>query len=426
MAELVIGPLSRVEGHGGITVRIKDHQVRGVRVNIYEGPRLIETLLNQKTPEEALNIVCRICAICSVSHRYAALRGLEKALGIEPAQKVVLLRELMHLGELIESNALHLFVLALPDFLGYPSAVAMVDKYRDEVLSGLELKKFGNRVTELISGRVIHGENPILGGFGRYPTAEELDSLKEEAVALIPNAEAGVELLRSFRYPTFMEGGMAFMALRPLGDRYGFVGDKVLISTGEERDVEEYRGLTQERVVAHSFAKRSRYRGRPFFVGALARMNLLGERLDGRAAECFRRCYNLAWIRNPIYNNLAQAIEILHCLEEIPVLIEEIERLEDPARAGPTRAEGVGTGAVEAPRGILYHHYELSQGLISSADIVTPTAQNLDNLEHHIRVGAANLLTQGDEELELKLGMVARAYDPCISCSAHLVRIEGY
>jgi sulfhydrogenase subunit alpha len=425
MPELVIAPLARVEGHGCITMKLKDNEVRSVRVDIYEGPRLIETLVKGKTPQENLNIVCRICAICSISHRYAALRGLEKALSIEPAHKVVLLRELMHLGEIIESNALHIFVLALPDFLGYPSAVAMVDKYRAEVLAGLELKRFGNRVTELLSGRMIHGENPILGGFGRYPNPEELDSLKEEAASLIPSSEAGVELLRSFQYPTFMEEGMLFMALKPSGDHYGFVGDKVLISTGEERDIEEYRELTQERVVAHSFAKRSRYKGRPFFVGALARMNILGERLNGRAAECFRRCYNLAWLRNPLYNNLAQALEILYCLERIPALIEEIQQFEDPPRAEPTRDAGSGTGAVEAPRGILYHHYELSRGLISSADIITPTAQNLDNLERHLRVGAVNLLSRGDKELELKLGMVARAYDPCISCSAHIVRIEG-
>ncbi len=424
--EIKVEALARVEGHGGITVTIKDNKVEDVKVNIFEGPRLIETLVIGRTPEESLSITPRICAICTVSHKYAALRGLEKALGIKLPKKAQLVRELMHLGELIESNSLHVFLLALPDFLGYPSVVHMTKDYFEVVKSGLALKKFGNYIMEVTTARATHGENPILGGFGRYPTPEELKDIKKKAEECMPLAEIGIETLRQLRMPTYMEESMVFMALKPFGDGYGLVGDKIMISTGECVDVEEYNSVVEERVVPHSFAKRSRYRGKTFMVGALARINILGERLTGKAGEYFRKCYSLSWMRNPLYNNFAQALEIVYALERIPALVDEILKLKDPKIAKPERNTGTGTGAVEAPRGVLYHHYEIKDGLIEKCDIITPTAQNLDNMEVHVRVGAETLLSKGhkdDDDLKLKLEMVVRAYDPCISCATHLVRI---
>ncbi len=425
--KIVVESLARVEGHGGIDVEIENRKVKDVKVNIYEGPRLIESIVVGRTPEEDLNITPRICAICTFSHRYAAIRGLEKSLGIEVSKKTQLLRDLMHCGEMIESHSLHVFILALPDFLGYPSAVAMLSEYPEEVKNALELKKFGNMIMETISGRMIHGENPVIGGFGRFPEKDELLAIKKKAQELLPVAERGVDLIRNLEYPTFMEDGMVFMALKPPTDEYGFWGDRVMISTGEDRDVEEYRKLTNERVVPHSYAKRSRYKKRPFVVGAIARMNLLGERLKGIAGECFKKSYTLSWIRNPLYNNLAQAIEIVYCLEKIPYIIDEILKIQDtPGIVPPARDTGKGTGAVEAPRGTLYHYYEIENGIIKFAEIITPTAQNLDNMERHVKVGAETLLNEefSEEEIRSKLEMIVRAYDPCISCSAHLVRIK--
>ncbi|MFB0509663.1 MAG: nickel-dependent hydrogenase large subunit, partial [bacterium] len=218
--------------------------------------------------------------------------------------------------------------------------------------------------------------------------------------------------------------GLIFMCLNPPTETYGFTGDSVLISTGEEKPIDDYLELTNERVVAHSTAKRCRYNGKPYAVGPLARMNLLGERLHGKAADAFKHCYSLTWVRNPLYANQARAIEILFCLEDIPRLVDKLIETKIPGIKEPTTKSGKAVGAVEAPRGALYHYYEIERGYITDANFIIPTTQNLDALERHLRIATENLLeSQGTKEkdIELILEMVVRSYDPCVSCSVHLV-----
>ena len=426
MKTLEVVPLTRVEGDGGITVTLDGNKVESVTLDIHEGPRLIEQLVRGMKPEDDLNVVPRICAICTLSHKYAAIRGLEKALGIVPPEKAQLMRHLMMLGENVESNSLHTYLLALPDFLGYPSAIAMLGDYGDDVKRALKLKKFGNYVMEVTSGRIVHGENPGLGGFGKYPSRQRLNELSTRATELVPDAVRAVELFSSFDYPEYPEVETTFMSVNAPDDRFGLAGDSILVSKGEEVDAEDYRKLTSERVVPHSFAKRATFGGQTYTVGANARLINMGDRLDGRAADLFKESYSDRWLKNPLLNNLAQAIEMVWALEHIPEATEMIAALDDPARAEATRKSGSGTGAVEAPRGVLYHHYEVKDGLIEAADIITPTAQNLDDIEMHMRICGDRMLADGKSDAELlpALEMIARAYDPCISCATHLVRLK--
>ncbi len=426
MRELNVEALARVEGDGGITVTLDGKKVKNVTLDVHEGPRLIEQLVKGLTPADDLNVIPRICAICTLSHRYAAIRGLEKALGIVPPEKAQLTRELMMLGENVESNSLHTFLLALPDFLGYPSAVAMLNDYGDDVKRALRLKKFGNHVMAVTSGRIVHGENPILGGFGRYPSRKELEEIKLKAHELVPDAIRDVELFASLDYPKYSEADMVFMSVNAPKKQYGFAGESILISNGKEANVEDYKKLTNERVVSHSFAKRSLYQDRTFTVGANARMINMGKRLDGQAADLFKQHFDERWTKNPLLNNLAQAIEMLWSLEHIPDMADKVASMENPPIEKPTKENGTGTGAVEAPRGTLYHHYEIKNGLIDVADIITPTAQNLDDIEKHMKLAAEKMLAEekSDEEVRLGLEMVARAYDPCISCATHLVTLK--
>ncbi|MDH4212304.1 MAG: Ni/Fe hydrogenase subunit alpha [Candidatus Thorarchaeota archaeon] len=422
--EIRIEPLARVEGHGGIKVEIENNKVSNVEVQVLEGPRLFETLVVGKTPQEDLSIVPRICAICNLSHKYAALRGLEKAVGVKVDSGTKLYRQLMHHGEMIESHSLHIYFLALPDFLGYDNAVAMADKYGAVVTKALQLKKFGNKIMRMMGGRMIHGENPILGGFGKLPTKEELIEVKKEAIELLPFAVETIDLLAGLEIPAHMERETQFLCCKPPHDDYDYYGDVLITSDGSEYSADDYKSAIKERVVSHSFAKRGRYNNKPFTVGALARILLLGTRLTDKAGEARDKLINERWHRNPIFNNHAQAIEQVFSLESIPKIVDELLAGAKSKVAKSTQATGSGTGAVEAPRGTLIHHYDVKEGLITAADFITPTAMFLDDIEEFIRTSGDTLLSEKRmDNIELEFEKIARAYDPCISCSAHLVKV---
>jgi sulfhydrogenase subunit alpha len=427
MREILVEPLARVEGDGGITIRIEGDKIKQVDFDILEGTRLVETLVVGKTPEEDVSIACRICAICTLSHRYAALRALEKALGIKVPPKTQWTRTLMHLGEFLESNSLHVFLLALPDFLGYPSAVAMLDKHADDVVKGLALKKYGNKIMKVTSGRMIHGENPTIGGFGKYPDRQTLLDLKNEAAELMPAAERAVAIVAGFDVPSYFEKETVFMCCEPGDNAYGIVGDLIKISDGKTVPVEEYRSLTNEKFSPHSAAKHCLYNGKPYTVGGIARMNNLGERLKGKSLKLFEKHWNKRWLKNPVYNNLAQAIELVWCLEQIPRIVDNILSIvEDPILVKPTRTKGEGVGAVEAPRGTLYHNYKIEDGLVAEANLIIPTGQSLEDIEKYMRIAVEELLKQkaDDRTIRMQCEIIARSYDPCISCSTHMVTIE--
>jgi len=425
MREIKVEHLARVEGHGAITVEIDGKKVKKVNLEVLEGPRLFETITLGKLPAENLSIVPRICAICTLSHKYASIRGLERCLDIKVPEKTYLLRELMLHGEAVESHALHVGLLALPDLLGYPNAIAMTDKYADAVIKALTLKKYGNLVMETVSGRATHGENPIIGGFGRFPTNAELLGLKDQVAALIPMSEALINIVGPMKFPEWLDHETQFACLNPPKKEYGLAGDSILVSDGTELDVEDYKKLTNEKVVAHSYAKRSRYKGEPYTVGSVARVNIIGNRLTGKAKSYYDKYYNKRWKLNPLYNNVAQSVELLYALERIPVLVDKLVSMKDPAVVKPGRDTGKGTGAVEAPRGTLFHSYEVKGGRMSKVDIITPTAQNLEDIERYLGIAAQAMLDKGekDDAIRLQLEIVARAYDPCVSCSAHLVDI---
>ncbi len=423
--EIIVEHLARVEGHGSIKVLIEDGKVKDVKFEIFEGPRFIEKVLVGRMYYEAPDIVARICSICPDPHQVASAIALEKALGISVSWQVKMLRELQLLADLISSHALHLYLLALPDFLGYPDALSMIDKYGREVKLGLQLKKAGNTVKEILTGRSIHGCTVKPGGYTKIPSQEELEHLAKMLNSSIEGAILAVKLFSSIDMPDFPREENVFMAVDP-GDKYGLIGDYILISTGERYPAEQYKMLTNEVAVPHSTAKHSTYKGMPFMVGALARMVLNRDKLRGRALELLKEVEDKFDILNPLTNNLAQAIEMVYAVERSIEIISELldKGLKEEAIVKVEPKRGSGVGSVEAPRGILYHYYEVNdEGRITKADIITPTAQNAANIEKYIKISAERLLARGVEKLEPLLELVPRAYDPCISCSAHMIKI---
>lgn len=426
MKTITIEHLARVEGNGGVSATIDGKIVTDVKFMINEGPRLVEKLTLGRTPEEDASMIPRICAICSVSHKNGVLRALENAMHVKISQKSYLLRELMHMGEFIESHALHTFYLALPDFLGYPNAIAMAADHDVEGKIALEMKHYGNHIMKVTNGRYIHGENAVIGGFGKYPAKEELLFIKDRAIQFMPFVNMTVDLFCGLDYPDIPDAETMYVCCEPGNDQFGFWGDEIKLSTGETISRDDYQSLTNEFVVPHSFAKHSLYQNRPYSVGALARINNLGERLTGSAGDMFQKYFNKKWETNPFFHTAARSIEIMYAFERIPELVDEFLKIEDESSAVEfERKDGKGTGLVEAPRGLLIHHHEITDGLVSYADIVTPTAQNAEDIERYCQVAAQALLDADKEDrIRDRMDIVVRAFDPCISCSAHMAEVK--
>ncbi len=424
--KIIIDDLARIEGHGGVEVSVEGKKVKGVRMTISEGPRFFEAIIKGVRYDKVPDIMRRICGICTASHSLASIRAIERAFGVEATPQTKRLRDLLIHGEAIESHALHLYLLALPDYLGYPDALSMAGKHSKEVEMAFNLKSAGNRVHCTLSGREVHGMNERVGGFSTVPREKDLLILRKTLADAKEAAEMAVRLFSSVEVPDFPRSGNNLMALNP-GERYGYIGDSVVISNGKEKAIEEYQGLTNERVVKHSHAKHSLYRGVPFMVGALPRILLGKDKLYGESLELFKEHEEKLDQRNSLNNNLAQAIELVHCVDRC---IDDIDGLlgsglEKEGLAEIEPVAGRGVGAIEAPRGILYHDYAFDgDGRVTRANVITPTAMNCANIEKDLKVAAQRLLTRGEADMKGKLELVVRAYDPCISCSTHMLRIN--
>jgi len=423
-----VAHLARVEGHGGITVEIDGGAVAEVRFDIFEGARLIEGLLRGRGYDEVAPVVSRICAICSVAHTLTSLKATENAFGIEISSQTQLLRDLLFLGESIESHALHLFLLALPDYLGYPSALAMAADHADAVRLGLRLKQLGNAIQETIGGRAVHPVNTVLGGFGCLPSTDALIDLRQRVLAALDDCDAVLELVAGLPPADFCQSPTAYAALRVPHDYGYYSGEEIsALWDGSRRIVPAaaYRSIISEKAVPHSHAKHSLFEGRPLMVGALARLAVNGGKLGGRAAGALRRFGLSLPSANPMDNNLAQAVELFSDLEHSASVLDHLLRtdLRPEAAAAVRPRAGTGTAVTEAPRGLLIHSYTYGEdGKIIAADIVTPTAINAASIEDRFRHLVEQSPDTESPALTRSLEMVARAYDPCLSCSVHLVR----
>jgi len=430
LAKIHLDHISRVEGHGALTVKLDGNTVQEVKLNLFEGMRGFEKVVLGRSYTEIPAIICRICAICSAGHAITAHMAVEKALGISVSAQTELLRELAFLGMFIESHSLHVFALALPDYLGYDGIADMAQDHKDVVTTALQIKKTGNCVQELIGGRAIHHINTTFGGFGKLPSQAEINELREQLANRLSAMEGIVELLAGLSTPNYAGEEILFMAVRPAGEGYGFFGDTIVFSDGREFPAEQYQIAFQETENQYSNAKQSTIDGLPFMVGALARINLFGDRLTGKAAETLAKLQIPIPSKNALHNNLAQVVEIIYALERAIEICDQIlaEGLQAEPLPDITPQTGQGIIATELPRGTLYHSFSFDEnGLVTAADVITPTALNQASVEQEIAFIGASHAGQTEDQLKFLFERLVRAYDPCISCSVHVVQIkEGH
>jgi sulfhydrogenase subunit alpha len=419
-----IDHLCRVEGHGGISVEIEDGKIRKTHMDVLEGARFFEALLVGKKWDDVTRVTSCICAICSMGHTTASLRSIEDAFGIKVSEQTRLLRELGNHGQFIESHALHVGCLALPDFLGFGGALDMAAKFPDEVKLVLSLKKLGNTIQEVVGGKAIHPINLAVGRFGKVPAKDQLKALREQLGNAIDGVWALARLFNTIKTPVYAESPVTYAALEPEGGVYGWFGNRIKLSTGDSFDIHDYRKVCNERTVAHSTAKQSKFQEKPFMTGSLARLVINYDKLSGEAKKAAKEFNIPIPSNNILHNNHAQIVELFWAAERSIQVIDKLLAMDLVQEAAPEikvrAAEGVGT--VEVPRGTLYHSYTFNkEGRIADSDIITPTAQNHANIEKDFQAALNYLVAKKADEAALaqSLEVIARAYDPCISCSCH-------
>jgi sulfhydrogenase subunit alpha len=418
--EIAVDYLARVEGEGAMYLKIDGEEVTDLQFNIFEPPRFYEAFLRGRYFQEAPDITARICGICPVAYQTSAVNAMENAAGMFIDGQIRELRRLLYFGEWIESHTLHVYMLHAPDFLGYPSAIEMAADLPDVVTNALRLKKLGNSIMTMVGGREIHPVNVRVGGFYRSPTRSELQSLVDELEWGIATAEETVALVATFDFPDF-EMDYDFVALHH-PDEYAITDGRIISSSGIDIDPIQWPDYFEETHVEWSNALHANIiGGGSYYVGPMARFALNGEQLSPRAKAAAESVGLVPGESNPFRSIIVRAVEIVHACETSLAIIEAYSP-PDPPFVDVEPRSATGHGASEAPRGLLYHRYEIDDtGLISDAQIVPPTSQNQRSIEQDLREYVKGRTSLDDETLTWQLEQAIRNYDPCISCATHFL-----
>jgi sulfhydrogenase subunit alpha len=415
--------LARVEGEGALELSIQGDRVAAVRLRIYEPPRLFEKFLEGRDYSEVPDTVARICGICPVAYQMSAVHALESIFEVQPGHWVRDMRRLFYCGEWMESHALHIHLLAAPDFLGYRSAPEMARDHPEEVKRGLRLQALGNQIIRLLGARSVHPVGARVGGFHRAPSAQEVGSLLQRLREALPDAEALLAWSAALPLPDDDQDFVCVALRHP--DEYPMNEGRLVSSEGLDVDICEFDEHFKEAHVPHSTALHAHLHGRPYLVGPLSRLNLSHDRLPQPVRSRLEQTGIRFPSRNMFHSIVARAAETYYALLEAIRLLEGYRVPDSPHVPVAPRA-GVGFGCTEAPRGVLWHRYEVDdKGHVVQARIVPPTSQNQARMEEDLRSSLQSFgLERNETELRLRGETVIRNYDPCISCATHFLDLR--
>jgi len=418
--------VTRVEGHGNIVVEVSNGLLKECRFDVVETPRFFEAMLRGRSYQEASHITSRICGICATGHATASLRASENALGVELSRQTQLLRKLTFHGEILDSHVLHVYMLVAPDFLGVGSVIPLASSNPEVVLRALHMKKLAGDLCAVVTGRHTHPIAMTVGGFSHFPTADELKALRQRLVDCRIDVDATVDLGATLPWPNFERDTEYISLHKP--DEYAFIDGEIMSSDGPTLPAERYKEVTNEFLVPHSSAKHTRHRRESYMVGALARFNNNFEQLHPRAKQAAEKLGIKPKVTNTYLNSAAQVVEIVHCVEDAIQIIDQLLEVgihhEEPSPV--TLKECNGVGVCEVPRGMLIHHYWIgADGKLTGANCIIPTNQNIANLESDMKALVPTIMHKEHKEMQLDLEMLVRAYDPCISCSVHVLKLES-
>lgn len=413
--------LTRVEGEGALYVRIADRRVAELRLNIFEPPRFFEKFLEGRSWKEIPDMVARICGICPVAYQMSAVHAIEAAFGVVITPAIRQLRRLYYCGEWMESHSLHIHLLAAPDFLGFPDAMALAQEHPEIVRRGMRLQGLGNSIVSLLGGRSVHPVGARVGGFYRAPDAAAAAELLGRLHAALNDAEELVRWTAQLELPAVIRHA-PFISLRH-AEEYPMNEGRIVSCEGLSIGADEFETYIEERQVPHSTALHATLDGKPYWVGPLARVNNNLDHLPAASTQLLHAT-GIVWpSHNPYHSIVARALEMHIALTEAIAILEHY-RVPDRAYVEVEPRAGIGMACTEAPRGILWQRYEFDDaGIVKKSRIVPPTSQNQAQIEADLRASVEENMDLDDAALRAHLEAGIRNYDPCISCSTHFLNL---
>lgn len=423
--DLSMEHITKIEGDASIDLKVENNKVKEVRFKTVEYKRFYTEALKGKHILGVPSHLARICGTCSNAHIIASIEACESALDITPSKQTKILKTLTMHGLIIRDHALHIYLFALPDIYKKDAFLDFDENNPEEhqlLHDGFEIKGAGNFLATLIAGRSVHATYPTIGGFFHFPDKQGID----EAIKKLESARPAVlRLIKVFQEAPFhFDRKTKFMALVP-EKNYGYLDGKIITSKGEVYGEDKFREHLEHTVLPYSQASAYKYQGEGYMVGALARMNLSKDKLHHKTKESIKEVLKLFPSTDIFHNNLAQAIEILHSVDESIDLLSKSQFVQEPVIKKPFR-DAVGMGVIEAPRGTLYHKISLGKnGIIKEGEVIVPTNQNQINIELDIGRLVENLLPEtSKEQIVFEIEKLIRAYDPCMSCAAHFLKVN--
>lgn len=423
---IMIDTISKVEGNAGLEVVVEDGAVKDLRFKITDYRRFFTVAARGKRINAVPSFLSRICGTCSVSHLFASLMAIESSQGMEVTEQTRMLRRLAYDGLMIRDHALHLYFFVLPDVLGVDSIFDIPDDPDDPghtlLQDSFDIKRLGTDISNATVGAAIHAPLPTVGGFLKNPDPAKFPELVERLEAVRPQVLRGIQTFLD--WDASLVRNSDYLCLRD-DARFDFLGGDILNSNGRRTPKPEFKDYLRYVQIPHSHAEGYRFSdtGEDYLVGALARVNLNKDILHPRTKADAASALAAFPSNNVYHNNLAQAIEILQCVDDAIDVLKTI-RIADEKPVRKPAGAGTGVGLIEAPRGLLYHRAQVNgEGIVEDYDVVVPTAQNQINIENDLKDHFEKNLDKDDKSLRLDAESIIRAYDPCMSCATNFLKI---
>jgi len=424
---ITIENITKIEGSAGLDVTIENGKVIDVKFKIQDSRRFYTDAVKKKPLISAPSFLSRICGTCSVAHLFATIKAIENSQEIEVTEQTKTLRRLAYDALMIRDHALHLYFFVLPDLLGLDSILDIPDDHDNLghtlLHDSFDIKQLGTDISEVVIGAAIHAPIPTIGGFLKLPDESKFPELLERLEKIRPQVLRGIKAF--YNYDASLEQDVDYVALRN-ESKFDFLEGTLISLDGRKIPPDKFLEHFDVVVVPYSQSEGYVFSDNHgnYVLGALARINLNKDQLNPRTLENTKEFLDVFPSKNIYHNNLAQAIEILHCVDDAIEILKNIKIVDEKPIKKPLKA-GVGIGVIEAPRGTLYHKAVIDEkGVVVDYDVIVPTSQNQIAIENDLKKYFNENLDKNEEKLKFDAESIIRAYDPCMSCATNFLKID--